>query len=253
MRTRPVIHVVVALTAVAVITTNASAMYNQMTGRFLVRDPGPGAATAGRITGSPGSITVTGPNGDRQVPALDAFKRPITEGPWAVRDNMQANRRHVTWRSSLTDETIDDLVWPNEQLIYGRSGRVIGSVRNESPPNTWTPPQTQTVTGFDNAYADGPNLYQYCRSQPLVRVDPSGLGSVRCRVVLTNANNGVRRATFTFFVPGFCGSQLEARECCDAVGREMADCYPPGSWYIPTYGLCFTVGQGAFTLCILML
>lgn len=265
MKRAHLIAVLVGIVAISVFAADAAAFYHPGMGRFTSRDPlATGAAgidSSGETVSSEfiprddvsglahshGSISVTECGGGARVMSLEPSTRPPGSIPWAGKSQ---TRPLATWTASLTDEP-SDMPRAGEQVIYGKHGQVIGSVRNESPVHTWA--RSRTETSFDQSYPDGPNLYQYCRSEPLGRVDPSGLGSARCRVVLTNAATGIRYTTFTFFVPGFCGSQLEASRCCDAVAPLVANCYPPGSSYIPTYGICYAQGQGAFTICILLL
>ena len=94
MKHTRLIAVLVGLAAIAVLTTNASAYYHPTVGRFISRDPGPGAAT-----------------------------RPGTATP--------------------------------------------------APTNRFIP-RDPTGTG---QYADGMDLYQYSRSNPVNLVDPAGLAS----------------------------------------------------------------------------
>ncbi len=117
MKTR-LIAVLVALAAVAVFTTEASAMYHAGMGVFMQRDPGPGAGGPARM-GAGGAPAATG--------------RFIPRDPIGTATAPPMARNLSSSQFTRRDPTLQ--------------------------------------------YADGPNLYQYVRSDPIGRTDPMGLES----------------------------------------------------------------------------
>lgn len=137
MKRKHLIAIFAGLAAIAVFTTDASAYYSPSRGRFLSRDPGPGG--------------------------IASTVRVGTDGGFLPRDPI----------STINQPKAD----------FARFQQV-ASTRNTGPVRIGVgvasqPPGRAIARGpiSNTAYADGMNLYQYCRSNPAVYVDPLGLYS----------------------------------------------------------------------------
>jgi len=158
--------IITIVAALALLTVNSLyAQYNPQTGRFHQRDPfgvNPGHAVF--TNNGPKLVGNNGPNPGRASSKTPASIRASID---TIRINQinAANRYNHTALAKVNPSL-------QAQSTSNASATLTNTIIPQNPLTTIT-----TSSGIDPArqYQDGMNLYQYCKSNPIIYLDPYGL------------------------------------------------------------------------------
>ncbi len=143
MKKTHLIAALVGIIAMGIIAADASAYYHPTLGRFLTRDLGAGSA---KRVGAGGPTVASG---------------------FIPMDQLGASRMPTPMTTGFSQPHVGVNVYPDAAAIMPTVHR-----------DPMDPPVLFDPTG---QHPDGPNLYQYVRSNPLRFVDPQGLAAKVCK------------------------------------------------------------------------